>query len=99
MASCLTDFEEARKKPVRTLAGTMASVFVSLALVDYFLAGTRSYASAAGVGGTCAVVTALVVSRGMWPGIFDRSIALRPRSRVAERVWRWAYPVVCLTIA
>jgi hypothetical protein len=99
MASWLTNFNEAKKKPIRTLFVTTAVGFAALALIDYFLAGTRSYASAGAVGGICAVMIALGISRAIWPGVFDRSITSRPRTQFARHVWRWAYPTICLVIS
>jgi hypothetical protein len=70
MTNWLTNWEEARTKPVRTITAMTVSVFVSLALVDYYLAGTHSVASASGVGGACAVMAALLACRGLWPRTF-----------------------------
>lgn len=99
MANWLTNTDEARKRPVRTLVTMTVCGFVALALIDYFLAGTRSYASAGAVGGICAAMIGLGISRAMWPDVFDRSFTTRPRARFARRVLRWAYPVMCLVIA
>jgi hypothetical protein len=77
----------------------VVSVFVSLALVDYYLAGTRSVASASGVGGGCAVMAALVACRGLWPRTFDRPLTSGGQSRVGRAVRHWLYEVGCVSIA
>jgi hypothetical protein len=99
MANWLTNIDEARKKPVRTLVTMAACGFVSLALIDYFVAGTRSYASAGAVGGGCAAMIALGISRGLWPRVFDRPLTSRSQSRLGRAVRRWSYVVGCLLIA
>jgi hypothetical protein len=99
MTNWLTNWEEARTKPVRTIATMTVSVFVSLALVDYYLAGTHSVASASGVGGVCAVMAALLACRGLWPRTFDRPLTSRGQSRVGRAARRWYYVVGCLSIA
>jgi hypothetical protein len=96
MASWLTDPQEARRKPVRTLLSTMICGFITLAFVDYFLAGTRSIASAGAVGGVAAIMIGLGISHGLWPGIFDRPLTAPGRGRTLRSIGRWYFLVICV---
>jgi hypothetical protein len=99
MSTWLTNWDEARAKPVRTITAMTISVFVSLALADYYLAGTHSVASAAGVGGVCAVMAALLACRGLWPRTFDRPLTSRRQSRAGRAVRQWLFVVGSASIA
>ena len=99
VARWLTDWEEARKRPFRTVATGSAVVFTGMALGDYYVAGTRSVSSAAGVGAVCAVVIGLLIAGDLWPGIFQRRLTSRRPTRVWHRVWRWMFPVWCAAIS
>ncbi len=99
MASWLTDVDEARKKPVRTITTSVIVVFTSLALGDYYIAGTHSASSALSVGGACAAAIVLVLCRGLWPNVFDRPVTSRGASRFGHVVWRWHFVIGCFLIA
>jgi predicted lysophospholipase L1 biosynthesis ABC-type transport system permease subunit len=97
----MTDVDEARKKPVRTIVAAAVFVFVSLALVDYYLAGTRSLVSALLVGGGAALIVGLVIAGALWPGFFDRALRTHGHTdwQRARFVRRWFYPAMCMAIA
>ncbi len=99
MASWLTDLNEARKKPLRTLVSLMGTGFVGLALADYFLADTHSVASACAAGGIAAVVIGLVISRGLWPSIFDRPLTAHGPHRLVRYIGQWYYLLISLFIS
>ena len=73
MGNWLTNWDDARKKPVRSLTALVLFVSVFAALGDYYLANTRSVPSAVGIGGICAVVIARLGKQRLWPNRSDRT--------------------------
>lgn len=94
----LTDWDEARQKPARTIVASALVVLVCFAPVDYYLAGTHSLTSALGIGGICGAMVGLVISRHLWPQIFDRPLTSGRPSRVGRAALRWSFVAICLLI-
>jgi hypothetical protein len=99
MTSWLTDWNEARKKPARTLASTTTFGVIALGLLDYFFASDRNIASAV----TAAVVGGIVTGGGtswmLWPHVFNRRLPLPLPTLVGRSFWFWQFPVGCSLVA